>query len=283
MGGAARDVGAFEYQRLAPVVSVQPGPSASVFLFAPVSFVGFASDPDGEGIASQSFDLGDGATAAVSTATRSYATPGPRQIAFSATDPTGLTAVATTSLSVDPRAGRCANRQDGDGAANRLVGFAFGDSLVGGRGDDSLYGGAGDDCLFGQDGADRLLGSDGVDQLSGGKGNDRLNGGNGKDALAGGTGDDGLAGGAGDDSLFGSDGRDRLDGGRGSDRLLGGRGNDTIVTGAGVNAVTAGNGDDTINALNRRPDRIDCGRGRRDSVRADRVDRLRHCERVRRR
>jgi hypothetical protein len=43
----------------------------------------------------------------------------------------------------------------------------------------------------------------------------------------------------------------------------------------------AGAGNDTIHARNGRRDTIDCGAGR-DTVWADRIDRLAHCEIVRR-
>ena len=45
--------------------------------------------------------------------------------------------------------------------------------------------------------------------------------------------------------------------------------------------MRAGSGDDTIDSLVDGADVIDCGPGR-DTVRADSVDRLRNCERVRR-
>ena len=37
-----------------------------------------------------------------------------------------------------------------------------------------------------------------------------------------------------------------------------------------------------INTVNRVRDRVDCGPGRRDRVKADRKDRLKRCERVKR-
>lgn len=73
------------------------------------------------------------------------------------------------------------------------------------------------------------------------------------------TGDQ-LAGGSGRDRICGRGGRDRLGGGPGRDRISGGAGADTIRTADGS------------------PDGVDCGPGR-DSVVADRLDRLRGCER----
>lgn len=93
------------------------------------------------------------------------------------------------------------------------------------------------------------------------------------------------------DRIRGSGGSDRISGGRGSDRLFGlagndcisgGAGNDTISAGRGRNTVSGGTGNDTINVRNHRRDRVNCGKGRRDKVRADRFDKLRGCERVRR-
>jgi len=102
------------------------------------------------------------------------------------------------------------------------------------------------------------------------------------DNLFGLGGNDVLNGLAGDDCLTGGAGNDRLNGGRGKDTLRGGAGNDRLNGGAGKNRYSGGSGNDRINAANRRTERIDCGRGRRDRVRADRKDRVKGCEVVRR-
>lgn len=126
---------------------------------------------------------------------------------------------------------------------DRLTGTAAGEQLFGLRGNDTIGGGAGDDCLFG------------------GPGNDKLSGGSGKDALT------------------GSSGKDKLSGGTGNDVLTGGAGNDSLAGGQGTNRLTAGAGNDRVNSANGKRETVNCGRGR-DSVRADRSDRLRGCERV---
>jgi Ca2+-binding RTX toxin-like protein len=146
-----------------------------------------------------------------------------------------------------PRAtgGACANRRTGTSGANSLIGTAFGDRLVGRGGNDKLTGADGDDCL------------------DGGPGNDKLNGGTGKDKLNGGP------------------GRDTLTGGTGNDRLTGGSGADKLDGGTGKNVYSAGGGADSVLAANGRKETINCGSGR-DAVRADRADKLRGCERVRR-
>jgi Ca2+-binding RTX toxin-like protein len=105
-------------------------------------------------------------------------------------------------------------------------------------------GGPGNDRLIGTNGSDRINGRGGNDRLGGHGGPDRLNGGRGNDLLAGDAGRDVLAGGPGDDQLLG---------GGGSDRLAGGGGNDVFFGGAG---------NDSINARDRRGDRISCGPGR---------------------
>ena len=122
------------------------------------------------------------------------------------------------------------------------------------RGGGLLRGTLSGDTLVGGRGGDRLLGLEGADCLPGGRGRDRA---------VGGPGDDRLDGGAG--------ARDHLDGGRGNDRLVDRAGRGTRILG--------GPGNDTVDVRNRRRDKVDCGRGR-DRVRADRQDRLRHCERV---
>ncbi len=94
---------------------------------------------------------------------------------------------------------------------------------------------------------------------------DRVKGFAAGDLLDGLGGNDVLRGEAGDDCLFGRAGKDRLKGGPGRDRLDGGAGKDVLdVRGGGR-------------------DRANCGAGRRDRVIADRRDRLRRCERIRRR
>ena len=65
------------------------------------------------------------------------------------------------------------------------------------------------------------------------------------------------------DTVSGSGGNDRLNGGPGADRMQG------------------GSRKDSLNARDRKRDTVDCGSGR-DRVAADKLDRLRRCERVRR-
>jgi Ca2+-binding RTX toxin-like protein len=134
--------------------------------------------------------------------------------------------------------------------------------LRGTRRADVIVGSRRADVIDGRGGADRICGRGGDDRLAGEGGDDRLDGEAGRDRLAGGRGLDRLRGGRGDDRLRGGSGADRLDGRSGSDRHSGGRGDDFIAT-AGT-----------------RRDRVDCGPGR-DRVRADRLDRVRRCERVR--
>jgi Ca2+-binding RTX toxin-like protein len=87
--------------------------------------------------------------------------------------------------------------------------------------------------------------------------------------LQGTRGDDRLQGGPDGDRLFGRDGDDLLLGGPGDDEIHGGRGRDRI---------DAGPGDDRVRVRDGRRDRVRCGPGR-DTVTADRVDRLIGCER----
>jgi hypothetical protein len=149
----------------------------------------------------------------------------------------------------------CTNIIRGTRDDDVVRGTAFGDRLVGGDGDDLLKGQGADDCLEG---------GTGNDVLDGGDGNDRLAGSSGRDRLSGGTGDD------------------KLTAGKGNDRLTGGPGNDTLSPGSGRDVVDAGDGNDTINSVDGVKETIDCGAGK-DTVRADKRDRLKHCEKVTRR
>jgi len=131
--------------------------------------------------------------------------------------------------------------------------------------------------------------------LTGGPAADVLRGTAGQDAIRGGGGGDLLCGRGGSDKLFGDAGNDRLYGdacprsassrataGASNDRLYGGAGNDLLDGGKGVNRYSGGSGNDTIRAANGRQEIVDCGSGR-DKAIADRIDRVRGCERVTRR
>jgi Tol biopolymer transport system component len=112
--------------------------------------------------------------------------------------------------------------------------------------------------------ADRLKGSRGSDRISGGRGRDRLSGLGGADCISGGP------------------GNDTISGGSGNDILSGGSGNDRITAGPGKNKISGGAGNDKINARNHKRDIVNCGKGRKDRVVADRSDKLRGCEQVKR-
>jgi Ca2+-binding RTX toxin-like protein len=100
--------------------------------------------------------------------------------------------------------------------------------------------------------------------------------------LTGTSGADVLIGTARADRLRGRAGDDVLRGGAGDDHLYGGAGNDRLIGGGGHNVYSGGSGRDTIRARNGVRDRIDCGAGR-DIATVDRHDRVKGCERVRRR
>jgi hypothetical protein len=80
------------------------------------------------------------------------------------------------------------------------------------------------------------------------------------------------------DVLLGLGGDDWLSGLGGADTLRGGRGRDVLRGGPGSDALYGGPGADRIYARDGRRDTVHCGSGR-DSVRADRIDRLVGCER----
>lgn len=87
-------------------------------------------------------------------------------------------------------------------------------------------------------------------------------------------------GGSGNDTLVAPRQGGILEGGGGRDTIVGG-GLDDISGGRGKDLIRAGKGADEIGAVDGTKDRISCGGGR-DTVAADRVDKLRGCERVRR-
>jgi Domain of unknown function (DUF4394)/Calx-beta domain/RTX calcium-binding nonapeptide repeat (4 copies) len=130
--------------------------------------------------------------------------------------------------------------------------------------------------------ANAQTGGSGDDLLQGGAAGDRLTGRAGGDALLGAAGADCLRGGSGDDFLSGGAGNDNMRGDAGSDLLSGGPGADVISAGSGTNLVHGGTGADRIAAANRVRETIRCGGGR-DRATVDRRDRVKGCERVRRR
>jgi hypothetical protein len=86
----------------------------------------------------------------------------------------------------------------------------------------------------------------------------------GRDLLLAGPDGSGFLGEEGRDGLVGSPRHDFLDGGSGKDKIL------------------ARGGDDSIDALDRKKDRVVCGSGRRDHATVDTRDRIKGCERGRR-
>ena len=168
------------------------------------------------------------------------------------------------------RPGACATDMLGSAVDDLLTGTSQGENLFGLQGNDVLRGLQGDDCLFGGIGSDRLTGSDGEDRLLG------------DDSARGVAGNDSLSGNSGADLLVGGPGRDRLYGGAGNDRIRGGRGSDRLRAGPGRNRLSGGAGNDRLHSANGRRDSVNCGLGRRDRARADRIDRVRGCEFVRR-
>ena len=143
--------------------------------------------------------------------------------------------------------GRCANRQRGTDRSDVLSGTKKGDRLIGGKGKDKLSGRGGDDCLNGGGDKDRLSGGSGKDKLNGGRKSDRLSGGSGKDRLK------------------GAGGHDKLVGGPGKDKLMGGLNGDKIKARGGGRDI------------------VDCGQSKRDIAIVDKRDKVKHCERIRRR
>jgi hypothetical protein len=183
------------------------------------------------------------------------------------------------------------DRMLGLGGDDRLAGARGNDCLNGGFDSDQLLGAAGDDRLEGSNGEDGLAGDAGADDLMGEQDADRLDGGGGADRLWGGGAGDVMGGGAAGDVLRGQGGNDLLYGGAGADKLRGGPGDDTITEvpsvyspaeplQTGRNRVEGDGGRDRVNVANGRRDHVDCGGGT-DTVKADKGDRLKSCEKRR--
>jgi RTX calcium-binding nonapeptide repeat (4 copies)/WD40-like Beta Propeller Repeat len=129
------------------------------------------------------------------------------------------------------------------------------------------------DCrVFGTPRADRIVGTALVDVIDAGAGDDTVTAGRGDDVVLARAGRDVVKDGPGRDLVLGGPGADNLHG----DRLLGGPGRDRLTSGSSWRAE--------INARDGERDWISCGSPRRDTVTADRFDRVaRSCEFVTRR
>lgn len=109
-----------------------------------------------------------------------------------------------------------------------------------------------------------------------------LNGDAGPNVLAGTALSERIRGKGGDDSIRGRGGDDCIGGGTGDDKMGGGKGADVIRGGKGKDKVSAGPGDDVIRVAGKTRDFVRCGPGT-DTVFANRRDKLRGCEKVKRR
>jgi PKD repeat protein len=100
-GSAIRDIGAYEYQRLAPTAAFAAPPQPAL-VSDPIAFDASTSvDPDGDPLELK-WDFGDGGTAAGPSASHAYASPGSFPVTLTATDPTGLSSTATNAADVAP-------------------------------------------------------------------------------------------------------------------------------------------------------------------------------------
>jgi Glycine rich protein/RTX calcium-binding nonapeptide repeat (4 copies) len=130
-------------------------------------------------------------------------------------------------------------------------------------------------------GAGLTRGTDGTDVIVGTRGPDRIDSGGGRDFVCTRGGNDRVTGGAGADSMYTGAGRDTVAAGAGRDTIDTGAGTDTVAAGTGRDRVVTGAGRDVLRLASGGRDRAACGAGV-DRARADSVDRLRGCERVRR-
>jgi hypothetical protein len=168
--GPRRDIGAYEYARQPPSVSV--GAPARALLYRPVTIPVQSSDPDPFDALTLLFAF-DGRDAGASP-THAFTTLGRHTARVTVTDPAGAAASATTTFKVKALRGSCANRRVGGRGRDVFEGTPAGDRLSGGPGPDVLRGLGGADCLSGGPGNDSLNGGKGRDRVFGGPGRDRI-------------------------------------------------------------------------------------------------------------
>ncbi|TMM10285.1 MAG: DUF11 domain-containing protein [Actinobacteria bacterium] len=153
----------------------------------------------------------------------------------------------------------------------RAVATNGNDVLTGTPGNDRICGLGGNDVIFGLGGNDTLFG-DSCNQKAGAL----------TIAANGKGGNDTLIGGPGNDALYGGPGNDTLKGGPGNDRLVGGPGNDILIGGPGKDVFKGGPGNDRIYAADGRKETVDCGPGKKDFAKVDKIDKVKGCEKVKR-
>jgi hypothetical protein len=98
-GSAIRDIGAYEYQRLAPTAALAIDPAQALLGSATSFDASQSSDPDGDPL-TYAWAFGDGATGTGAQATHAFGAPGSYAATVQVTDPTGLNAVAGGTASV---------------------------------------------------------------------------------------------------------------------------------------------------------------------------------------
>jgi PKD repeat protein len=98
--GARRDLGAYEYQALAPVAAI--GGATTVTVGEPLTLSGAQSRDDdaGDSVTSFAWNFGDGASAAERDVSHAWSQPGTYAVALTVTDETGKTNTATTDVVV---------------------------------------------------------------------------------------------------------------------------------------------------------------------------------------
>jgi hypothetical protein len=102
-GGAEPDIGAYEYQRLAPTAAIA-GPDAGTAGQALELSGAGSTDPDRGDALAYAWTFGDGAAASGPTAAHAFAAPGSYTVTLVVTDPTGLQATASKLVIVEPSA-----------------------------------------------------------------------------------------------------------------------------------------------------------------------------------
>jgi hypothetical protein len=98
-GAAVADIGAFEYQRRAPLIDEATASATALTIHGKATFHGAASDPDGEPV-SLTWDFGDGQSASGPDPEHVFETAGDFVVRLTARDPAGLTATRDFPISV---------------------------------------------------------------------------------------------------------------------------------------------------------------------------------------
>jgi PKD repeat protein len=100
-GTARRDIGAFEYQRSAPIISAASATPTTAVTGEAIAFTATATDADFGETPALTWTFDDGGSASGDSVQHAWATPGAHTATVTATDPAGASSSATVAVTIN--------------------------------------------------------------------------------------------------------------------------------------------------------------------------------------